>query len=103
MPDTQYAQVMTTSAKAFDVRKGKKGRNTSKPLDAKRHVRNRALEKTYMWFEREFLTVVVDEAHEFRNLSANSYALLELTKASNVRLLLTATPLYTGPKVSMPC
>jgi hypothetical protein len=50
MLDTQYAQVMTMSAKAFDVRKGKNSQNTGKPLDAKCHVQNRVLKKTYMWF-----------------------------------------------------
>ncbi|KAG2124639.1 hypothetical protein DEU56DRAFT_916989 [Suillus clintonianus] len=90
--------VMTTSGKAFDVRKGKAGKNTGKAADAQRHIKSQVLTKTCIWFEQKFLTCVVDEAHVFRNPTANFYALLELTKAVLVSLLPTATPLYTSPK-----
>ncbi|KAG0693518.1 hypothetical protein DFH29DRAFT_1007225 [Suillus ampliporus] len=46
----------------------------------------------------KFLTVAVDEAHEFRNFTANTYAVLEVLNVASVVLLLTATPLYTSPK-----
>lgn len=89
-----------TSGKVFDTRKGSKGHNTNKASDEKRHVKNRVAEKNSLWADgRKFLTVVVDEAHEFRNLTANFYSLLEVTKSAHVPLLLTATPLYTSPKV----
>ncbi|KAG1784565.1 P-loop containing nucleoside triphosphate hydrolase protein [Suillus plorans] len=90
--------VMTTSGKAFDVRKGKASKNTGKATDAQRRIKSPALMKTCIWFEQKFLTCVVDEGHVFRNLTANFYALLELTKAALVSLLCTATPLYTSPK-----
>ncbi|KAF8431211.1 hypothetical protein L210DRAFT_934667 [Boletus edulis BED1] len=47
---------------------------------------------------REGLRLVIDEAHEFRNASANWYVVLELTRAARLPLLLTATPLFTSPQ-----
>ncbi|KAG0693276.1 hypothetical protein DFH29DRAFT_1007449 [Suillus ampliporus] len=90
--------VMTTSGRAFDIRKGKKGHNSGKALDEKRSVKNRTLEKKCIWHQQEFLTTTVDEGHEFRNPSSNYYSLLEIERVTHLRMVTTATPLYTSPK-----
>ncbi|KAJ8581744.1 hypothetical protein M405DRAFT_846837 [Rhizopogon salebrosus TDB-379] len=90
--------VMATMGKSFDMRKGKAGRNNGKASDDTRFIRNIPLHKSCLWFEHDFLTVIIDEGHEFRNLTRNFYAMLEVCKHSLVKLILTATPLYTSPK-----
>ncbi|KAJ8586214.1 hypothetical protein M405DRAFT_864785 [Rhizopogon salebrosus TDB-379] len=90
--------VMTTAGKCFDTRKGRAGGNAKKASDDKRKVRNPPLEKSCLWSKHDFLTVVVDEAHEFRNINGNFYAILEVCKRAVVKIAMTATPLYTSPK-----
>lgn len=91
-------KVMTTSGKSFDIRKGKAGHNIKKATDEKRHVKHSRLENTCLWSKRNFLTCTVDEGHAFRNINGAYYSVLELMKASLVRMISTATPLYTSPK-----
>ena len=95
-----FLQVMTTFGKAFDVRRNRGGKNANKATDDQRHIRLPVLYKKFISNNRTFSTVTVDEAHEFRNTSANWYVVLELTKSSRLPLLLTATPLFTSPLVS---
>ncbi|KAJ3557756.1 hypothetical protein NP233_g11663 [Leucocoprinus birnbaumii] len=49
-------------------------------------------------FDQSFLTVVVDEAHQMRNPGAKHVATLRLLEQSVIRLIMTATPLLTGPR-----
>jgi hypothetical protein len=53
---------------------------------------------TWSLFGRPFNTVTCDEAHEGRKPTRLFYAILHLAKS--MLLLMTATPLYTGPQVS---
>ncbi|KAG6883167.1 hypothetical protein C0993_007539 [Termitomyces sp. T159_Od127] len=46
----------------------------------------------------QYLTVVVDEAHNFRNPGKKHLAILRILENACVRLPMTATPLYTGPR-----
>lgn len=91
---------MTTSGKVFDTRKGVAGHNSNKASDDMRSVKLRKQATKCLWAGRKFLTVSVDEVHDMRNLKAQFYATLEVTKASHVKLLASGTPLYTGPMVS---
>ncbi|KIJ64987.1 hypothetical protein HYDPIDRAFT_28327 [Hydnomerulius pinastri MD-312] len=90
--------VLTTSGRVFRLSKGARGGNAGKAVDESRDIRSPERAAECIWASRDFLTCVVDEAHEFRNIGGAFYALLEVTKASRIPLLLTATPLYTGPK-----
>ncbi|KAJ3560425.1 hypothetical protein NP233_g10845 [Leucocoprinus birnbaumii] len=49
-------------------------------------------------FGQWFLTVTVDEAHHLRNLGIKHTATLRLLEKSNLRLIMTATPLHTSSK-----
>lgn len=93
-------QVMTTFGRAFDMRRQRGGRNANKATDEQRHIKLPVLYKKFISMDRAFSTVIIDEAHEFRNTSANWYATLELTKSGRLPMLLTATPLFTSPQVS---
>jgi superfamily II DNA or RNA helicase len=93
-------QVMTTFGRAFDVRRQRGGKNANKATDEQRHIKLPVLYKKIISMDRTFSTVIIDEAHEFRNTSANWYVVLELTKSARLPLLLTATPLFTSPQVS---
>ncbi|KAH0834614.1 P-loop containing nucleoside triphosphate hydrolase protein [Lanmaoa asiatica] len=73
--------VMTSFGRAFDLR---------------RH--RGVLYKKLISADRKFSIAIIDEAHEFRNASANWYAALELMKSARLPLLLTATPLFTSPQ-----
>jgi TATA-binding protein-associated factor len=44
----------------------------------------------------------VDEAHEYRNVGQNQLGILALLEKTKVRHIMTATPLQTSTKVSMP-
>ncbi|KAG9308933.1 P-loop containing nucleoside triphosphate hydrolase protein [Chiua virens] len=90
--------VMTTFGRAFDVRRGRGGKNANKATDEQRHIKLPLLHQKFISRDRTFTTVVVDEAHEFRNATANWYVVLELTKSARLPLLLTATPLFTSPQ-----
>ncbi|KIJ57836.1 hypothetical protein HYDPIDRAFT_34751, partial [Hydnomerulius pinastri MD-312] len=90
--------VFSTAGRCFELRKAKRGENAGKAADAKRHVSAPDDEAQCLWAKNNFLNCIVDEAHEFRNMNSAFYALLETTRSSSVRLLLTATPLYTCPK-----
>ncbi|PPR01683.1 hypothetical protein CVT26_013098, partial [Gymnopilus dilepis] len=67
------------------------------PWDARRlpgfkdHVRTTLYSQSY-------LTVVVDEAHEFRNPGVKHTAAVAILKQSSARLIMTATPLQTGTR-----
>jgi TATA-binding protein-associated factor len=50
-------------------------------------------------FGQKYLTVTVDEAHQFRNIGTKQWAALELLDLAQVKILLTGTPLHTAPKV----
>lgn len=75
-------------------------KNTNKVTDNQWHIKLPLLYKKFISNDRTFNTVIVDEAHEFHNTSANWYVVLELTKSTRLPLLLTATPLFTSPKVT---
>lgn len=90
---------MGTAGKVFDVRGGKAGKNSNKASDDKRHVKTARVEKCCPWYGREFASCTVDEGHDFRNQNAGWYAVLEVMKVSKMRMVSTATPLYTSPKV----
>ncbi|KAF5366181.1 hypothetical protein D9758_005658 [Tetrapyrgos nigripes] len=49
-------------------------------------------------FDLQFLTVTVDEAHEFQNLGVKHLAVLAAYAQARIRLALTATPLLTSTK-----
>jgi hypothetical protein len=51
-------------------------------------------------FGRQYLTLIIDEAHHMRNIGAKYYAALRLGQLSLVKLVMTATPLQTSPKAS---
>ena len=65
------------------------------PWDYPQTTRN--LEGTI--FNQKFLTVIMDEAHHLRNLGAKQLAGLRILDQAVIRLVLTATPLHTGPRV----
>ena len=50
-------------------------------------------------FGQNFLTVTLDEAHNFRNYGAKHTAALAILDQSIIRLILSATPLQTATKV----
>lgn len=86
------------------MRRHRGGRNANKAIDDQRHIKLPLLFKNFISMDRAFSTVIIDEAHEFRNTGANWYVALELTKSARLPLLLTATPLFTSPQVSkQPC
>ena len=90
---------MMTFGRAFDVRRNRGSKNANKATDEQRHIKLPALYQKFISKDRAFTTVIIDEAHEFRNPSANWYVALELTKSARIPLLLTATPLFTSPRV----
>ncbi|KAG2136436.1 hypothetical protein DEU56DRAFT_756342 [Suillus clintonianus] len=90
--------VFTTQGKAFDIRKGKAGHNSKKASDEKRHVKNNKLEHTCIWHKRRFGLCAVDEGHEWRNQTGGWYAVHAVLDVAFLRLITTATPLFTGPK-----
>ncbi|KAK0197634.1 P-loop containing nucleoside triphosphate hydrolase protein [Armillaria mellea] len=49
-----------------------------------------------LW-KREFCSVTVDEAHNFRTCNVAFHSLQRITSVAAVRLLVTATPLYQSP------
>uniref|UniRef100_A0A0W0GC69 Uncharacterized protein n=1 Tax=Moniliophthora roreri TaxID=221103 RepID=A0A0W0GC69_MONRR len=49
-------------------------------------------------FEQSFLTIILDEAHEFRNLGAKHFAAMRIFQQAHIRLVVTATPLLTSHK-----
>jgi len=51
-------------------------------------------------FGRKYLTVIVDEGHEFRNVGPKHTAAFSIMTLAAVRLVMTATPLQTSTKVS---
>ena len=63
----------------------------------KRETYNQAVKNTL--FCLQFLSVTVDEAHEFRNMGPKLLGVLEILKLGTVRMILTATPLQTSTKV----
>jgi superfamily II DNA or RNA helicase len=50
-------------------------------------------------FSQRYLTVVIDEVHEMRNLGVKYFSALRIFKQGVLKLALTATPLLTAPKV----
>jgi len=50
-------------------------------------------------FGIRYLLVVIDEAHEFRNVGPKHSAALTIVGQSKARLIMTATPLQTSTKV----
>ncbi|KAG2361110.1 P-loop containing nucleoside triphosphate hydrolase protein [Suillus spraguei] len=89
--------VMLTSGKVFDTHKGVAGHNSNKVSDDTRSLKLRKQAAKCLWVGQKFLTVSVDEVHDMRNLTAQFYATLEVTRASIVKLLASGTPLYMGP------
>jgi TATA-binding protein-associated factor len=53
-------------------------------------------------FHQRYTTVVIDEAHEMRNLGIKHYGALRIFQQGLLKLALTGTPLLTAPKVSCP-
>jgi TATA-binding protein-associated factor len=51
-------------------------------------------------FGLDYLSVTIDEAHEFRNVGPKNLAALSILEKANARLIMTATPLQTSTKVS---
>lgn len=51
-------------------------------------------------FGQQYLSIVVDEAHNFRNHGPKHLAALAILDRAVVRLPLTGTPLQTSPKAS---
>jgi SNF2 family DNA or RNA helicase len=49
-------------------------------------------------FGLNFLSVTIDEAHEFRNVGLKHSAALEILRNAQMRLIMTATPLQTSTK-----
>ncbi|KAG1905166.1 P-loop containing nucleoside triphosphate hydrolase protein [Suillus fuscotomentosus] len=90
--------VFTTQGKVLDTRKGKVGHNQNKAVDDKRTVKSPHLERNCIWYMRVFASCTLDEAHEFRNPNAGWHAMLLLMRNSHVRIIATATPLFTSPK-----
>jgi superfamily II DNA or RNA helicase len=50
-------------------------------------------------FQLKFLSVIIDEAHEFRNVGPKHSSALEILQNATIRMLMTATPLQTSTKV----
>jgi hypothetical protein len=50
-------------------------------------------------FDQKFLTVVVDEAHQYRNAGIKHSSILRVLNQASIRLILTATPVHTGIRV----
>lgn len=53
-------------------------------------------------FGQDFLSITLDEAHNFRNYGAKHSAALAILDQSMIRLILSATPLQTATKVNKP-
>lgn len=51
-------------------------------------------------FALRFLVAIIDEIHLIRNLNMLYIGLLTLMTNAHIRIGATATPIYTGPKVS---
>lgn len=51
-------------------------------------------------FGQRYLSVVIDEAHNFRNHGPKHFAALAILDKAVIRLPLTGTPLQTATKVS---
>ncbi|KAJ3564157.1 hypothetical protein NP233_g8477 [Leucocoprinus birnbaumii] len=49
-------------------------------------------------FGQFFLSVIVDEAHQMRNLGNKHTSMLRLLQQAKVSLIMTATPIHTAPK-----
>jgi len=50
-------------------------------------------------FSQKYLSLVLDEAHEFRNIGAKHSAALAIVGQATLPLIMTATPLLTSTKV----
>ncbi|KAG1848219.1 hypothetical protein C8R48DRAFT_677411, partial [Suillus tomentosus] len=98
MPKINRIILVTHSGKVLDTRKGKVGHNQNKAVDDKRTVKSPHLERNCIWYNRVFASCTLDEAHEFRNPNAGWHAMLLLMRNSHVRIIATATPLFTSPK-----
>ncbi|GLB36948.1 putative aortic smooth muscle cell differentiation [Lyophyllum shimeji] len=72
----------------------KKAKRTARPWDSPKA--KRSLDRTI--FGHQFLTVIVDEAHNMRNAGRKHTAALRLLQQATVRLIMTATPLHTSSK-----
>jgi TATA-binding protein-associated factor len=51
-------------------------------------------------YGQKYLTITVDEAHNFRNTGPRHSSILLLLNKAEIRLILTATPLQTSTKVA---
>lgn len=51
-------------------------------------------------FGLDYLSVTIDEAHEYRNMGPKHLGALAILKKAKVRMVMTATPLKTSTKVS---
>lgn len=75
-----------TSAKELPWKKLKKG-----------VMFDQAAKKTL--FGLEYLSVTIDEAHEYRNVGPKHLGALAILEKAKIRLIMTATPLKTSTKV----
>jgi hypothetical protein len=83
------------AANTFDCKDaGRKGR----PADDMRPVKSGSNAKASI-FARKWCTSWIDEAHEFRGLNRGFVGGVQLRSCSRMVACLTATPLYTSPKV----
>ncbi|KAF8871323.1 P-loop containing nucleoside triphosphate hydrolase protein [Infundibulicybe gibba] len=84
---------------------------TSLVNDLQRICRIKAGKKKWPWslpeergptdgtiFHQKFLVVIIDEAHEMRNIGTKFHSALRILQQASLKLLLTGTPLLTAPK-----
>lgn len=86
---------MNVDAKAFLEKAGKDGENMGKITDKPLYMRNTAL------ILQDYLLVILDEGQAARKSNHLFNAAGRLQKQSKMMVLLTATPIMTGPKVRM--
>lgn len=51
-------------------------------------------------FNGRYLSALLDEGHEMRNIGVKYYAALRALMQASIKVVLTATPLLTSPRVN---
>ncbi|TFK59812.1 hypothetical protein BDN72DRAFT_780239 [Pluteus cervinus] len=77
---------------------GGKQKSADKPWMRPERLPSYDVELKTTLFQLKFLSVVIDEAHEFRNLGTKHSAALVILGRSVMRMVMTATPLQTSTR-----
>ena len=69
------------------------------PWEARRRLPGYQTKIRATLYNQDYLAVILDEAHEFRNPGPKHNAAYEILQSALVRLIMTATPLQTSIRV----